>query len=109
MRPSSIPASPEKVSRWNGAAEVGEAMFVDPGAPGRRDEQMETANKVARLAKYVTFQVRRVPPLRESSATVPDRIRRFGIGKMKQPSGHESQQERSFCLNRAVRSGTMAA
>ena len=84
-------------------------MFVDPGAPGRRDEQMETANKVARLAKYVTSQVPGVPPLRESSAAVPDRIRRFGIGKRKQPRGHESQQERSFCLNRAVCLGTIAA
>ncbi len=109
MRPSSIPARPEEELLCDGTAEVSDAMFVDPGAPGRRDKQMETANKVARLAKYVTFQVPGVPPLRESSATVPDRIRRFGVGKMKQPRGHESPQERSFCPNRAPRLCRMAA
>ena len=108
-RSSSMPASPEALSLWNCAAKVGEAMFVDPGASGLWDKPIVTATKVARLAKYVTLQVPGVPPLRESSAAVPDRIRRFGIGRMKQPRGHESQQERSFFLNRAVRSGTMAA
>ena len=109
-----------------------------PAAPARRGMNSARSAKVVRHAKYVTFQMAEVAVPRELFATILDRIQRFGvrpplvqrelevdavrirapesfsrthqgwIGTMEQPGRHESRQERSFRLDRAVRLDTIA-
>ena len=62
-----------------GATEVGEALVVDPGAPGLREKLIKIGAKVVRHAKYVTFQMAEVAVPRELFAAILDRIQRFGV------------------------------
>ena len=62
-----------------GAAEVGEALVADPGAPGLREKLIKIGAKIVRRARNVTFHMAEVAVPRELFAAILERIRRFRV------------------------------
>ena len=62
-----------------GGAEVGEALFADPGGPGLREKLIKMGAKVFRHSKYVIFPMAELAVPRELFAAILERIPRFGV------------------------------
>jgi hypothetical protein len=79
---------PRQLPTAAGAAQGGEALDADPGAPGLREKLVKIGAKVVTHARYVIFQMAEVPIPRRLFAAILERIQRLRrpeVGVM--PSG----------------------